>query len=149
MRDVSFHNPFISHCSISNAASLTKYSLHESFAESEEADYSHDNEPLITARPSPEIDLRRSSRKNKGQYASTRYINEVFLSAVDQIGSLDEYHNALIYQAELETDMAAFESEITDPRVIMPSLSESLLILILLPLEKQWKELKQINTSRL
>ena len=89
-------------------------------AASEGADYAHDNEPIITARPSPEIGLRRSSRRNKGQYASTRYINEVFLSAVDQIGSLDEYHNALLYQAELETDMAAFESEITDPRVYHP-----------------------------
>ena len=39
------------------------------------------------------------------------------MSAVQQIGSLDEYYNALLYQAELETDMTSFESEITYPRV--------------------------------
>ena len=36
---------------------------------------------------------------------------------MEQIGSLDEYHNVFLYQAELEADMASFESEITDPRV--------------------------------
>ena len=39
------------------------------------------------------------------------------MSTVNKIGPLDEYHNALLYQAELETDMDSFESEITDPRV--------------------------------
>ena len=29
----------------------------------------------------------------------------------------DEFHTALLYQAELETDMTTFESEIIDPRV--------------------------------
>ncbi len=61
--------------------------------------------------------LRRSASRNKGQYQSTRYINEVFLSAVDQIGSLDEYGNALMYLAELSSDITTYESDISDARV--------------------------------
>ena len=60
---------------------------------------------------------RRSARQNKGQYSSTRYINEVFLASVQEMDNYDEYNAALLYQAELETDMTTFESEITDPRV--------------------------------
>ena len=60
---------------------------------------------------------RRSDRQNKGQYSSTRYINEVFLASVQEMDNYDNYHAALLYQAELETDMTTFESEITDPRV--------------------------------
>ena len=60
---------------------------------------------------------RRSPRATKGQYQSTRYINEIFLAVVDQLGSLDEYTNALVYQAELDTDMDTLESNITDARV--------------------------------
>ena len=41
----------------------------------------------------------------------------MFLAAVQQIDSLDECHNSLVYQAALETDMHTLESEITDPRV--------------------------------
>ena len=59
----------------------------------------------------------RSTCRNKGQYSSTRYINEVFLASVQQMDNYNEYHAALLYQAELETDMTTFESEITDPSV--------------------------------
>ena len=49
-----------------------QHSLYEPLAQSEGAEDSYEHEPIITARPSPETGLRRSSRKNKGQYASTR-----------------------------------------------------------------------------
>ena len=39
------------------------------------------------------------------------------MSSVEQTTSLDEYQSALVYQAELEIDMASYESNITDPRV--------------------------------
>ena len=39
----------------------------------------------------------RSARRNKGQYSSTRYINEVFLASVQQIDNYNEYHAALLY----------------------------------------------------
>ena len=63
----------------------------------------------------PESTVRRSARSNKGQYNETRYINEVFLASVEQTTSLDEHHSAIVYQAELEMDMASYESNITDP----------------------------------
>ena len=40
-----------------------------------------------------------------------------FLASVQDMDNYDEYHAALLYQAELETDMTTYESEITDPRV--------------------------------
>ena len=61
--------------------------------------------------------LRRSSRSNKGKFTSTRYINEGFLAAVTPLNDLRDNFTALCYQAELETDMETFESNITDPRV--------------------------------
>ena len=62
--------------------------------------------------------IRRSQRSNEGQYSSTRYINEVFLSAVTTLNdNLDEYNTALAYQAELQTDMNTYEIDITGPRV--------------------------------
>ena len=60
---------------------------------------------------------RRSARANKGQYNSTRYINEVFLSDVNKMECCSAYHMELLYQAELEIDMDAYENHITDPRV--------------------------------
>ena len=62
---------------------------------------------------------RRNTRANKGTYASTRYINKVFLAAVTPLQDLRDNHTALCYQAELETDMETFESNITDPRVYL------------------------------
>ena len=73
--------------------------------------------PVTVVPPMDTQGLRRSNRHNKGKCTSARYINEVFLSIVDQIDSLDKYHNTLLYQAALETDVDSFESEITDPRV--------------------------------
>ena len=64
-----------------------------------------------------ELGLCRSPRLNKGQYSSTRYINEVFLSTVTTLQDLDEYHTALAYQAELQTNLDTYEIDITDPRV--------------------------------
>ena len=62
--------------------------------------------------------MRRSNRSNKGQYSSTRYINEVFLSTVTTLNDdLREYNTALAYQVELQTDMNSYEIDITDPRV--------------------------------
>ena len=61
--------------------------------------------------------LRRSARSNKGKFTSTRYINEVFLAAVTTLHDLRDNFTALYYQAELETEMETFESNITDPRV--------------------------------
>ena len=60
---------------------------------------------------------QHSARANKGQYTSTRYIQEVFLAAVEPLRDLGEYFSALCYQDELETDMITFESHITVPRV--------------------------------
>ena len=65
----------------------------------------------------PATGLRRSPRTTKGQYASTRYINEVFLSTVTTLKDLSEYHTALAYQAELQTDLDTYEVTMTDPRV--------------------------------
>ena len=62
----------------------------------------------------PESTVCRSVRSNKGQYNETRYINEVFMASVEQTASLDEHHSALVYQAELEIDMASYESNIID-----------------------------------
>ena len=58
-----------------------------------------------------------SPRTNKGQFNSTRYINEVFLSVVHNLHDLRDHDTALAYHAELQTDMDIFESNITDPRV--------------------------------
>ena len=41
------------------------------------------------------LGLRRSTRANKGQFPSTRYINEVFLAAVKSHSDLTDYHTAL------------------------------------------------------
>ena len=68
-------------------------------------------------KPRTETGLRHSPRLNKGQYSSTRYINEVFLSIVTNLRDLSEYTTALAYQAELQTDMDTYEVDITDPRV--------------------------------
>ena len=60
---------------------------------------------------------RCSARSTKGKFSSTRYINEVFLAAVIPLNKLDDHDTVLCYQAELETDMETFESNVTDPRV--------------------------------
>jgi len=68
--------------------------------------------------------LRRSPRSNKGQYNSTRYINEVFLSTVDTLQDLSASSAALAYHAELQTDMNSFEIDISDPRVFNAKFSK-------------------------
>ena len=60
---------------------------------------------------------RRSTRANKGQYSSTRYINEVFLAAVEQISDLSSNCSALVYLAELQTNFQTGKNDIIDPRV--------------------------------
>ena len=74
--------------------------------------------PSLEQPHSEPTGVRRSKCSNKGQYSSTRYINEVFLSAVTTLNDdLDEYNTALAYKAELQTDMNTYEIDITDPRV--------------------------------
>ena len=60
---------------------------------------------------------RRSPQTNKRQYASTRYINEVFLAAVQQLPLIPYHEATLAYLAELQTDMDTSQLNITDPRV--------------------------------
>ena len=62
--------------------------------------------------------LRCSSRSKKGQFTSTKYINEVFLAVVTPLQDSRDNFTALCYQDKLETDMETFESKITDPRVL-------------------------------
>lgn len=87
-----------------------------------------DQQQVVTNRPStsPEgesraassaSNLRRSPRTTKGQYSSTRYINEVFLTQVTNLDDLSNHNAMLAYQAELQTDMDSFEIDISDPRV--------------------------------
>ena len=61
--------------------------------------------------------LRRSSRSTKGQYQSTKYHEEVFLTQV--VPDNDVYGNAAqaAYLAELYTDQDTGICDITDPRV--------------------------------
>jgi hypothetical protein len=88
-----------------------------------------------TVQPSSSNSPRRSSRSNKGQFESTRYINEVYLtSAADTTLSNAEAY--LAYQAELQTDLTTGESHCSDPRAYaakhkihdpdMPSFHEAL-----------------------
>ena len=61
--------------------------------------------------------IRRSTRANKGRFDSTRHINEVFLSQNSQFEGLNTHSAAFVYQAELQTDMDTYETNICDPRV--------------------------------
>ena len=54
------------------------------------------SDPTTTYTPDS-TDPCRSARRNKGQYSSTRNINEVFLASVQQMDNYDEYHAALSY----------------------------------------------------
>ena len=58
--------------------------------------------------PEPSLGLRHSTRANKCQSSSTRYINAVFLAAMVLLHNLTDYDTALYCQAELETNMGTF-----------------------------------------
>ena len=68
--------------------------------------------------------LRRSACINKGQYSSTCYINEAFLSAVTELQDLSKYSTVLAYQAELQIDMLTYETDIIDPTVYIVKFSK-------------------------
>ena len=59
--------------------------------------------------------VRRSARTNKGQFTSTKYINEVFLSSVGE-SYRGDHATKLSYMADLETDLETGEIHCTDPR---------------------------------
>ena len=63
------------------------------------------------------IGLRRSPRANKGQFSTTRYINEVFLAVVQQLPLLSDSDANLAYLAELQTDMDTSQPDVSDPRL--------------------------------
>ena len=86
----------------------------------EDVTYQHsEGGPRASSGPpnSDTTGLRQSTRANKGTFTSTRYIDEVFFSHVSPLENLNNYSTALIYQAEIETDMDTHESNISDPRV--------------------------------
>ena len=78
-----------------------------------EGDQHQASDPL----PPRPTSLRRSPRTNKGQFTTTRYINEVFLSQISHLQDLSDTQANLAYQAELQTDMNTSETHIIDPRV--------------------------------
>ena len=85
--------------------------------------------PHVTAPPTPmakavvpsSIDtpsgVRRSTRSTKGIFQKPRYMDEVYLSALDLSGKLDAHRAQLAYLAELYTCPDSGILNISDPRV--------------------------------
>ena len=61
--------------------------------------------------------VRRSERTNKGHYNCTKYIDEVYLTMLDQTKHDNFYKKQLAYSAELLTCFDTGVHNITDPRV--------------------------------
>jgi hypothetical protein len=67
--------------------------------------------------PNPIPPVRRSERSNKGQYGSTRYFDEVFLTPLAATSECDETTKHLAYLAGLDTCHDTGLENISDPPV--------------------------------
>ena len=61
--------------------------------------------------------IRRSERINKGQYGSTRYFDEVFLTPLAKISNCDDTTKRLAYMASLSTCHNTGLENISNPRM--------------------------------
>jgi hypothetical protein len=77
--------------------------------------------PPTPQSPAPEVvhaaAVRRSERSNKGQYGSTRYFDEVFLTPLDDVFQCDAQTQQLSYLAGLYTCYDTGVEDIVDPRM--------------------------------
>jgi hypothetical protein len=72
---------------------------------------------VSAAAPIPSPSLRRSERSTKGQFGSTRFFNEVFLTPFDSVQQLDNHTRQLAYLASLHTCHDTGIENISDPRM--------------------------------
>ena len=59
----------------------------------------------------------RSARSTKGEFQSTKYINESYLTTIENIEDNDPYINKLAYLAEVPTCCNSRVKNVVDPRV--------------------------------
>jgi hypothetical protein len=72
----------------------------------------------VEPEPAPsQLPTRRSVRSTKGQYNSTRFFDEVFLTPLENVGKSDEHTRQLAYLAGLCTCYDTGLENISDPRM--------------------------------
>jgi hypothetical protein len=76
-----------------------------------------DSRPASIIPPSPGTGVRRSARTNKGTFQKTRYIDEAYLSMLDDTLHPEAHQVQLAYLSELLTCMDTGVVDICDPRV--------------------------------
>ena len=69
--------------------------------------------PLSDAPPL----VRRSARTTKGEFQSKKYIDESYLTTVENMDSIDPYTSHLVYLAEVSTCCDSGIENVIDPRV--------------------------------
>jgi hypothetical protein len=81
--------------------------------------------PSSVIPPSPGIGVRRSGRTNKGVFQETRYMDEVYLSLLDDNLDSEAHQVQLAYLSELLRCMDTGVVDICDPRVYAAKVSRA------------------------
>ena len=70
-----------------------------------------------TSSSEPFVSPRRSTRSTRGTFKSTRYIDESYLTSIENMETMDPYMSQLVYLAEVSTCGESGIENVIDPRV--------------------------------